>query len=1618
MTSRSSLRQSRFTSESGKTDGTGRDSDGGFGDHARGGAPLDQPVDRILTSLDRLGERIRALSANRDDTPQPSQPRPEARSTRPDDRRGDLPPRDRFPSDGTPYARRATTPAGVDLQRAIEEIARKRDSLDRSRPDRDRADREPPRARSERDFDRPRFERDRDYARAERDFDRPTADRYARPASYRYEAAGYDHREAPSERRTAAVIDDLRGDLRDIKRSIEHVESTVPGVDEISRRIEALTRSVADGRSVTMLRDEVSHLREIILESTAASPVKALTATYDELLRRLDAMHGAIDNPKTMAEVVQRLGEVRRLLGGLITESQASAILGRIDAIAERLDGTVDKNSLGALQAQIGSLSQAVAGIDQTRTVTAIEASLGAVIDQLSAIDLRLARLDDVERWHDNLERNTSALSQLAQRTEQLPRVAHEMERQSASVETIVRSTENLPRIAAEMEALRRAIDPTTATRGLDSLGARIDGLAERVEGLAAPAEFGERLGQITERLQRLDQKTDLLPRVAETVDRQTDAMRRQADTVERQADTIAEQTEAIRRQSETVERQTETLAHQTEALRRTADTFERQTGTLVQQTEALIRTSETVDRQSEALREQAEAVDGLARKVDVLPKLATEVGEIRRAVEASDPQRGIEQIIVRIDDLNARIEGMAASGELISDGGLELRLAEIARRLDKLEIRPGTPGLIHLEEHLSRLAATIDDKIADGPMGGLPAGAAETLARIERHLSAPQQAQAFVDLEDRIADLTRAVETLDVRSMPDIGDLERTLADLRGEVAILSAQRPLDVERELRALTDRIDRMSGQDLLDPAKFARIEERIADLVDRLDSRPTEATLLADALARFERLLADAFDPDRIADGAVKAAAAALTARGSQDTHESLAQIHSDLANLQDDLRSSAYRDRELLAAISDAVDRLSARAPDGPQVTLGLRPALKDPAPVETAPVPPLPEDDADAATWREIERTLAENIGQRPRRAAEALEAAFADVDGGARLFGRRAGTEDEAKAPVVADKPADDAVAPKAADIKAPTVDVAAAPEAAADDEPLDLNAPLEPGSGKPRLTAKAALAGAKSSDTARSEPSKADFIAAARRAAQAAGAELPAAGRRSGAQAAAPSVALSGDETKAASKGRFALKLPSAIAANKRQILVATLAVGVALVGTRMVVTNFLQDAPTSEVAEAARPVEVTPMEVAPPADEPPAEVATTVETPPAAEPPVADATRMASVPSETVAPTEAGTPAPSTSPTAEPAPASAPSSGVASLPPGPAGELGRPAAAAAPEAPADADADGGATAETPAAETVPPTGTVVAGLPPEMAAPVVATPPAATPMPPLPETVGPLALRQAALAGNPVAQFEVAARLTEGRGVPQNLQVAVKWYELAAKNGLAPAQYRLGSLYEKGQGVVRDTKAAADWYSKAADVGNAKAMHNLAVLYAEGGLGQPDYNNAARWFQKAADLGVRDSQYNLGILYARGLGVPRDLTASYKWFAIAAAAGDSDSAKKRDDVAQVLDKDALARARLAVETWKAQTPDATANDVATDDPAWTAPGQSAASVVSTGDLVLQAQTMLAQRGYDVGKPDGLMGKRTRDAITAFQKEKGLPATGTVDAALIQALAEQAI
>ncbi len=229
-----------------------------------------------------------------------------------------------------------------------------------------------------------------------------------------------------------------------------------------------------------------------------------------------------------------------------------------------------------------------------------------------------------------------------------------------------------------------------------------------------------------------------------------------------------------------------------------------------------------------------------------------------------------------------------------------------------------------------------------------------------------------------------------------------------------------------------------------------------------------------------------------------------------------------------------------------------------------------------------------------------------------------------------------------------------------------------------------------------------------------------------------------------------------------------------------------------------------------------------------------------------------------------------------------------------------------------------------------------------LPENSQAPAAAFPSNAAGLPPA--QIGPMSLRVAAAKGDPSAEFEVASRFAQGRGVPKDFAKAAEWYQRAASRGSAPAQYRLGGLYERGIGVKADPARARAWYKRAAELGNVKAMHNLAVMHTQRDGGEPDYASASQWFTKAANLGLSDSQFNLAILHENGMGAAKSMTEAYKWYALAAERGDPEAAKRRDAIANRLTPADIERSRLVVAKWRPQMTEPAANDPMIAGQAW--------------------------------------------------------------------------
>ena len=155
-----------------------------------------------------------------------------------------------------------------------------------------------------------------------------------------------------------------------------------------------------------------------------------------------------------------------------------------------------------------------------------------------------------------------------------------------------------------------------------------------------------------------------------------------------------------------------------------------------------------------------------------------------------------------------------------------------------------------------------------------------------------------------------------------------------------------------------------------------------------------------------------------------------------------------------------------------------------------------------------------------------------------------------------------------------------------------------------------------------------------------------------------------------------------------------------------------------------------------------------------------------------------------------------------------------------------------------------------------------------------------------------------LKHLALGGNlrridVRAQFHLGQRYASGTGVAKDEQEALRWYEIAADQGLPEAQRALANAYFHARGVPKDMREGNRRLRLAAEAGDPIAQRDLGFHHAKG-LGLPrDEVEAVRWFRMAADQGDKYAQYNLGFAYGNGRGVKKDEQAALHWYQLAAA-----------------------------------------------------------------------------------------------------------------------------
>ena len=146
-----------------------------------------------------------------------------------------------------------------------------------------------------------------------------------------------------------------------------------------------------------------------------------------------------------------------------------------------------------------------------------------------------------------------------------------------------------------------------------------------------------------------------------------------------------------------------------------------------------------------------------------------------------------------------------------------------------------------------------------------------------------------------------------------------------------------------------------------------------------------------------------------------------------------------------------------------------------------------------------------------------------------------------------------------------------------------------------------------------------------------------------------------------------------------------------------------------------------------------------------------------------------------------------------------------------------------------------------------------------------------------------------VQMAAAQGNALGLCELGERYISGsQGLDEDIAQALKYFRLAAKQGLPRAVLDLSRMYGWRQGVERNIPLAIAMLTDLSQNGNADASEMLADWFASGTAVPKDDAQAAKWYLKSANLGSLRAQSLIASYFANGKGVAKNLAEARKWF----------------------------------------------------------------------------------------------------------------------------------
>ncbi len=1190
---------------------------------------------------------------------------------------------------------------------------------------------------------------------------------------------------------------------------------------------------------------------------------------------------------------------------------------------------------------------------DELSSVSRIAAEIKSLREEL-----RHQMSTGIGREFATLRRDLERATAASATNSQAAALGAEFERLSAMIQRLADNggDKSVSLLRLEIDEVKKALDTLAREDTVRSVGERWEEFDRRWDVLAADlrnagaGQGGDGYGAIEERLDAIQRAVSALPEslslqsledklrnlggVVDALNRQQDRFPPEAlDSIERRLDELSRAVVA----SATVARSSQ---FDPEPLER----IEARIGALARQIDEVANSRNDGDI-ADQIHSVGQRLDDLAHRVrlpeEAVERLARQIDEIAGSRLDSEISGHIQSISHRVDDLAQRVQLPEDAVERLAR-----QIAIISQKLDTVPAAPDMePVFRDIDERFQELSRRFDERHGDTLEQGqtLFRDLGKRIEAMAAQVSAQAEASdvSIVEaMERRFSELARQ---LDTQARPEIG--ESAIANLEDRLEDISAR--------LQA--------TQESAIDPALIRSLQAQVTALSEQM-MRPHEPLPEFEELGpRLDHIERSIFETrERLFDAARMAAEEAVRSlAGTQDAGLA-ADLSQELRSLEHLTRASDDRNAKTFEAIHDTlikiVDRLASME--------RRQPASQPAQPVASQPLPPLAEQRPPVLD-QPVRETIdspsiapeiaAEERTPPPRTAADAASAAAA-----AALSGDPSSEAEEPASRSLLGG-ITRAFRPKRKDT-AESAEAATPRHELNLDEPIDpkvANQPLEPGSGAPDLNAIMRRVrdqrGTRSGGDA--DAAKSDFIAAARRAAQAAAAEAEITKGKTGDPTAAPRTGLA----------RF---LPG-----KKPIVMGLAAILLAGSAWQLTTAFMAEDPaaggqPTASAEEEAAPALVA--EAMPQEEEAPS-VQAAMEPRQAAPVARAVAFDMASRPPEQREPSRFE--------------------------------------------PLDAEASGPAAADRMEMAALPAPATIEEGPDRIAAGPLVDVPDEAGPLA-LREAAAsgnPAALfelgnryaegygveldmekaaewyEMAAEMGLAPAQYRIGSLYEKGIGVERDMHSARTWYQLAAEQGNASAMHNLGVLFAMGADGVADNDSAARWFLQAAEFGVRDSQFNMGILAGRGIGMRQDLGESYKWFALVAQGGDQDA------------ATKRDEVAALL------SAEDLERAQAAVELWRARTPDAA--------TNLVDIPDEWLDEPATRSAASTPTTTASIGQTDVRAAVADVQRILNAAGYDAGTVDGLMGQKTGNAIRAFQRDNGMAETGQIDRALVEKLLERA-